>query len=466
MNFLKNLSWSLLDRGGLLVGQFIALVILSRLLSPHDFGLIAIVAIFISFATIIVDSGLMGALIKKKNIFKEDLDTLFTYNLSISILLYIIIYISAPYISLFYNEPSLSSVIRVMSLALIVNSFGYIQTVILTRNFKFKVQAIITLISQFFSILFSIFIGKLGYGVWALVYLQLSHFLINSTLLCLVNRYKPNLSFSKKSFKEQMDFGRPLVFSNLLYVLNTNLSNSVIGKYYSPVVAGNFYQSSKLQLTPTGILAAVIDKVAFASFSRITEIVSFNKKTQEFNKIIYALTIPIFVMFNEYSKQFFLLILGSKWVEASEIFYILCFSIIPIIVKTMNRNTLKSYGLTKDILKIEILIFILSLVSLIFFLSKGILVYAYSIVFLNIIISIVGMFVIYLRFNVMIYKQISIVLYPILQSFILLYLIKLLFNENTINNLIYLNILKIFFFIIFSLVFNIKIILSKFNVQS
>lgn len=455
LNFLKGILWSTLDRGGMLVAQFISLVFLSRFLSSYEFGLIAIVSIFISFATILVDSGLMGSLIRKKKIKKEDLDTLFTYNLITSVVLYILIYLLAPIISSFYDNEILINVIRVMTLSLIINSFGYIQTVILTRNNKFKIQSIITLISQFFSVFISMILAYRGYGVWALVSLQLTYFFVNSLLLCIINRYKPQFRFCLESFNEQMKFGKPLLISNLIFVVNTNLSNSIIGKYYSPTIAGDFYQSSKLQLTPTGILSAVIDKVAFTRFSQIDDLKEFISKTQNFNKIIFSIIFPFCILFNDFSESFFILMLGNKWIEAAEIFYILCLSIIPITVKTLNRNILKSFGYTIEVLKIEIFIFFLTFLCLVLFIKRGILLFSYSIVGLNILVAIFGIIIIKLKFGVSIYRQILDIITPIIKSIALLYIIKLCLNYFSFD---FFNVTKILSFIILTLLLNINII--------
>ena len=144
----KNFIWASIDRLALLCFQLLALLYLSRILSPYDFGLIAILNIFISFSSVVIDSGMIGALIKKKHAKPIDYYTLFVYNFVLAILFYLILFISAPFISGFYEIPSLTNLVRVLSISLIINSFGYVQIVILTKSYNFKVQSIITIISQ------------------------------------------------------------------------------------------------------------------------------------------------------------------------------------------------------------------------------------------------------------------------------------------------------------------------------
>ncbi|WP_417431386.1 lipopolysaccharide biosynthesis protein [Halpernia sp.] len=454
-NSSSNFFWALFDRGGMLLMQFIALIYLSHLVSPYDFGLIAILSIFINLSNVLIDSGMMGALIKKKYVENIDYNTFFTYNLFFSVLIYLILFFSAPLIANFYHIPSIILYIRILSLAIVINAFGLVQTVKLTRDLQFKTQAIITISSQILSVLLSIVIAKMGYGIWSLIALQLLHFFFSALFLSIVNKFRLSIQFSRESFKEQFSFGGPLLISNILMIINNNIYSSIIGKYYNAKDAGYFYQSNKLQNTPVGIVSAVIDKVSFTMLSKAKDLKEMITVGHDLYKYLYFVIIPIFVYFNEISEDFFIFIFGNKWIISAPIFKILCYAIIPLIIKILNRSLLKAHGETKIILALEFAITTVGLTLLIFVVSKGLHWIAYSIVLNSIIIAILSSFFVKIKLEYGMLSQFSIIVRPLILSVLSLIIVDSLFCWINLDSLIE-GILKFIFYFIFIIIFNIK----------
>lgn len=452
-DFSTNFFWALVDRGGMLFFQFIALVYLSHLVTPYDFGLIAILGIFINLSNVLVDSGMVGALIKKRDVEEIDYNTLFTYNFSLSVTLYLVLFLCAPLIARFYGIPDLILFVRVLSLSIVINAFGLVQTVKLTRELKFRTQSIITVTSQVLTISISIFLAKLGYGVWSLIALQLLHFLFSAIMLSIVNKYRLKIEFSKKSFKEQFAFGGPLLLSNILFIINNNIYSSIIGKYYNAKDAGYFYQSNKLQNTPVGIVTAVIDKVGFTMLSKSQNVKDMIRTGHVLYKYIYLIAIPIFVYVIEVAEELFVFIFGNKWLISAPIFKILCYAIIPLIIKTLNRNLLKSSGQTKSILTLEVIITVVGILLLIYVVDKNLHWIAYSLVLNSLIIAIVSAFFVRVKLEYDLYSQFKIIIYPLVFSIVSLFIVKQLITHLS-GSYIFLESLKLLLYVSFILTIN------------
>ena len=425
----NNFIWAIIDRGGMLFFQFLALLYLSRIISPYDFGLIAILNIFIVVSNVVIDSGMVGALIRKQDAKPIDYYTLFGYNFFLAILIYLLLFISAPYIALFYEIPLITKLIRVLSLTVLINSFGLVQMVKLTKSLNFKAQAIITIISQFISVLFSILLAKKGYGVWSLVSLQLTHVIISTIILVFYNKFIPKLKFSKKSFKDQFQFGGPLLVSNILYIVNTNIYSSLIGKFLTALQSGYFYQGYKLQNTPTGILSAIVDKVAFTLLSKESKKEKIIFLGHKIYKVIYLIIIPVFLFVYIISEYMFLVFFNEEWKPAALVFKILCLSLIPISIRMLNRNMLKSFGKTKTILKIEIINTILSIGVLMYTISFGLSIIAYGVFFTNIIMALISIYYLYNKLEYSFSLQLSVIMRPLIKGLIPLLLLSYVFQK-------------------------------------
>lgn len=374
MPFIKNrvliaTLWSFLQRTGSLIIGFIANMVLARLLDPEDFGCIAIILVFTTFADILIDSGLNGALIQKKNVTKQDVSTVFTFNLSISITLFILFFFAAPYIERFVDIPNLTIYLRVESIALLIRAFYCIQAAFLSKNLKFKNLAKYNITSSAVSVSVAIVMAALGCGVWSLVaknvVLQLS--------LCLLYRHASKvpyrLGFSKESFKELFGFGWFVAMTAFLDVLYSNLTSFLVGKRYSVKDLGYYNQAYSLQQIPVYSLSMVVTNVLFPFMSKMQDDgsrVLYN--TRRVFKVSTLFVFPLMVYLIFFAKPVIVFIFSSKWEPSAVYFQILCFGGMVNALIHICRNVLKSIGETKSLFLSQIVITSIAIAGMMFFL--------------------------------------------------------------------------------------------------
>lgn len=346
----KGLFWSGFSQVGQTGIQLISTIILARLLTPEDYGIMAMVAIFVAIANIMVDSGLGGALLKMYNPDNTDFSTLFLYNLATSIFLYLLFFFFAPIIAEFYEKPILTNILRVLMISIIIYAISIVQFIKLLRALKFKTLAIIISLSSLMSLIIAALLAFNNYGIWALVFQQISYAFFYSVLLWIVVRFIPTMTFSIRSFREQSSFGISLLLANLLNSFTDNINNNVIAKLVPVNQAGYFSQSNRLVLSLDGGLKGVLDKVLFPVFAKIHNKEEMKERYIELTKKVISLVFPIIALFALFSEQIILLLLGEKWKDAAWMFRVLSFALLPMIVQTLSRNILKSIGLTKYIL--------------------------------------------------------------------------------------------------------------------
>ncbi len=258
---ISGLFWSFSD---LIANQgirFIIQIVLARLLLPEDFGIIGMITVFIAVSQSIIDSGFSNALIREKDSTQEDYSTVFYFNLFMSIALYIVLFFSANAISVFFKAPKLISILRVLLLVLIINSFGLIQRTILIKNIDFKTQTKISVISSIISGIVAIFLAYLGFGVWSLVIQTLLMQFIQSLLLSFSNKWLPSLVFSMDSFKRLFGFGWKLLVSGLINTLYNNLYYLIIGKAFSASDLGYYTNAQKLRDTVSQSISTSVQKL-------------------------------------------------------------------------------------------------------------------------------------------------------------------------------------------------------------
>ncbi|MDE5308824.1 lipopolysaccharide biosynthesis protein [Providencia stuartii] len=226
----SGLKWSAIERLVTQLVQLAVMLVLARMLGPHAFGLIGMLAVFIAVSQVFVDSGLSSALIRKLDRTEEDYSTAFYFNIVISLVCYVILYFSAPYIAEFYKQPELTSLTRVLSLVVIVNAFAIIQRTQLSINMDFKTQAKASLAAVLLSSLIAFSMAYFGFGVWSLVGQTLSYAAFNALFLNILHRWIPRLSFNIESFHQLFGFGSKLMLSGLIDSIYQNIYQIVIGK--------------------------------------------------------------------------------------------------------------------------------------------------------------------------------------------------------------------------------------------
>lgn len=350
------LIWSFFE---LVMNQGVQLaiqVILARLLSPRDFGIIGMVTIFICISNSLTDSGLSNALIREKEITKSEYSTVFFFNLIISLLIYMILFILSPIIADFFREDQLIKIIRILGLSIIFNSFGIIQKTILIRKIDFKTQTKISISSSIISGIIGVIAAINGLGVLSLVIRTLSMTLIQSVLLFLHNKFIPSLDLDLKSFKRLFGFGWKMVVSGLIDTVYSNIYYIIIGKYFSAVSLGYYSNACKLKEAASQSITGAVQKVSYPVLSKIN---GDNIKLKDaYRKIIKStafIVFPVMIGLCAVGESLIKSLLGEKWVNSTYYFQVLCLEAMLYPIHAINLNILQVKGHANLFLKLEII---------------------------------------------------------------------------------------------------------------
>ena len=390
-NTVKGVAWSAVDRvanGGI---QFLANVLLARILSPDDFGLIAVIAIFIQISQVFIDSGFSNALIQKKDRTQTDYSTVFLFNLGISCLLYVILFFCSPFIASFFDKPQLTSLTRVVGLNLVIGALVSVHKTRLSIELRFKIQAIVTLISSILSAVIAIALGYAGWGVWSLVILTLLNTAFQVTLIYALIRWIPSLTFSVSAFKRLFSYSSKLLGASMIALLYRNIYTIIIGKKYSITDLGFFNTADNYALYPSALVTTVVSRVAFPIFSRIQD--DNERLRRAFSKyIVFASMVMFSVMITimALAEPVTLLVLKEKWLPMVPLLQLLCLDWMVDHISNINLNILYVKGRSDLALKLEIIkkslamgIFFISLYWGLIGVCVGRIIYSYASVYIQ-----------------------------------------------------------------------------------
>ncbi len=361
MNSLKDktisgLTWSFIDSFINQGFQFVVGIILARILSPREFGLIGMLTIFIAVSQSFIDSGFTQALIRKQNVTQADYSTVFYFNFAISIICYLVLFFSANCISNFFNEPQLKLLLQVMGISLIINALSIIQRAILTKRIDFKLQTKISLIASFGSGLIGVGLALYGLGVWSLVIKTISGFIFTSVFLWLWNKWRPISIFSKTSFRDLFSFGYKLLLSGLIDTIYRNLYYFIIGKYFSAVELGYYTRADQFQAFPSQNLTNVIGRVSYPILSTIQD--DKIRLKEAYKKIIKSTMLFSFVFMlcmAAAAKPMILTLIGRNWLPVVVYLQLLCFVGMFYPLHALNLNMLQVQGRSDLFLRLEII---------------------------------------------------------------------------------------------------------------
>ncbi|WP_158976824.1 lipopolysaccharide biosynthesis protein [Cellulophaga sp. L1A9] len=349
-------SWTVVE--GILSQGIILIIgiILARLLGPKDFGIIGIITAFVSISNAIIEGGFVSALIRKIDANSKDYSTVFYINITISIILYLILFVFSDYIGEYFSEPQLSLILKFSGLILIINAFSIIQKTILTKKLDFKTQAIIAILSSLISGIIAVIIAYKNFGVWSLVSLSILRPLINSILLWLNGQWRPKIEFSKKSFIELFDFGYKLLIANLINTIYKNIYYVLIGKYFSAISLGYYTRADQFQAPFSSNISIGIRRISFPIFSSFQ-----NDKEKLKHVFIKFLKFSIFINFSimaciaAISKPLILILIGEKWYTSIYYLQLLCIPGMFYPLQILNLNLLTVKGFSNLNLKLEII---------------------------------------------------------------------------------------------------------------
>lgn len=381
----SGLLWSAIERFSVQGIQFILSFVIARQLLPSDYGLIAMLAIFMALAQIFVDSGFSNALIQKQNRNQTDYSTVFYFNVGIGILMYILLLLIAPYIATFYQQPLLKAIIKWLGFNLIINSLSSVHRTILTIELDFKRQAFISLVAVLISGLTAVYMALHGYGVWTLVVQTLMMNGINTLLLWITTPWYPVRIFSRNSFKDLFSFGSKILLGGVLHTIYVNLYSLVIGKVFPVRELGLYNRASSLSQFPSTNITGILVRVSYPVFCRLqNDNDLLTEKFYLFIRLVSFIVFPLMIGLAVLSEPLVKLLLTEKWLGAVPYIQILCFAYMwdPIMRMSWDLLNVKhrsDYSLKSEVIKkvIAIAILFISIPLGIKMMCLGLVVYAF-----------------------------------------------------------------------------------------
>jgi teichuronic acid exporter len=353
---ISGLSWSFIEG---FANQFFVLligIILARLLSPEEFGLIGMLTIFMAISQSFIDSGFDQALIRKKGCKTQDYSTVFYYNILVGLIFYFILFFSAGAISNFFDEPQLKTLVQVMGINLIIGSVGLIQKTILTKNIDFKLQAKISIISSIASGVVGIGMAIGGWGVWSLAWKIIVQNLCISGLLWFWNKWKPKIIFSVASFRELFGFGSRLMISGLIDTVYSNIYYLIIGKFFSAKELGFYTRANQFALLPAQTMTHAIQRVSYPVLSTLQD--DSDRLKAAYKKLIKSAMLISFVGMAglaAVAKPLVITLIGEKWSSSIVYLQLLCFVGMLYPLHALNLNMLTVKGRSDLFLRLEVI---------------------------------------------------------------------------------------------------------------
>ncbi len=353
---LSGVKWNAIGRFSTQGISFVISILLARVLSPSDYGVIGMIGIFMAIAQTFIDSGFGSALIRKKDCTDTDYSTAFYFNIVVGIVSYLILFISAPFIAAFFKTPILVDIVRVLSINLFLNSLTIVQTAKLTAAVDFKSQAKISLIAVIVSGVIGLIMAYHGYGVWSLVYQSVSMSIVRTISFWLVTKWKPQRTFSRDSFNYLFGFGSKILSASLLHTIYANLSTILIGKFYTPKDLGYYSRGESLASLPSTNLTSILQSVTYPILSKIQD--DDERLIQAYRKYICVTSMVIFwgmCLLAALAKPLILILLSDKWINSIIYLQVFCCAYMFDHICQLNLNILYVKGRSDLVLKLEII---------------------------------------------------------------------------------------------------------------
>lgn len=352
---ISNIIWSFIQNIGSRGIGLIATIILARILTPDDFGLIGMLTIFISISQTLMQAGFSQALIHKKNTDEEDYSSVFYINLGLGILLYIILFFSAPFIAQFYDQPILTNLTRVLAVLFVINSFSYVQEAKFMKEMQFKKLMLIHLPSTLLSAIIAVAMAMNGFGVWSIAGQQISMRLGYAIQIWFYAKWTPLWKFNFSKVKGLFNYGGKLMLTGLIIAIYNNIYYVIIGKFFPIATLGYYQYSKKLVDIPATTISTAIKNVSFSAFSKIQD---DNIRLREgYRKIIQQilfLLCPLLLFSAALANPIFRIILTEKWLPAVPFFQALCIVGIFYPINTFNLDIVNIKGRSDLFLKLEV----------------------------------------------------------------------------------------------------------------
>ncbi len=372
---ISGLIWQYAEKCGAEIIQFVVSIIIARILSPEEYGIIGIVTVFITVANVFVVSGLGQALVQQKEINEDDYSTVFFYNIAFSILLYIALFFAAPIIAGFYKSDILLPVIRVLGITIIIGAVNNVQRSYVQKTMQFKRFFVSTLIGKIVSAIVGIIMAINGFGVWALVGQQISMLMTDMLILWITVKWRPRLVFSVGRMKKLFSYGWKLLCSNLIDTVYNNIYTLLIGKFYSPTDLGFYNRGKDFPRAIVINVNSTIDSVMFPVLSDVQEQKERLKSMMRRSMVTSTFLIfPAMAGLAAISEPLTVFLLTDKWLPAVPFIQFCCFTFAFLPVTTANLQAIKALGRSDIFLKLEIIKKIIGILVLVLTLPHGLMV--------------------------------------------------------------------------------------------
>lgn len=352
----KGVAWTSLNKVLNMGLSFVIGIILARLLSPDDYGLLAMIAVFNAIAFAFLDSGFGSALVRKPDLTEDDNTTAFFFNLAAGAIMFGVIWVIAPWVSVFYDKPILTPLLRAEGSLLIVSAFKIVQNTQLTRALNFKAMMIIRVVASVVGGVVGIIAAYSGLGVWALVVMHIADSLISLILLWVISPWRPRGKWSKRSFNYLWGYGSKLLASGLLDTIYGNIYPIVIGKFYSAADLGQYSRAKGYADMPSTSLTGVIQQVTFPVLSQIQDDDQrLGNNYRRMLRFTVFLVFPIMIGMAALAHPLVISLVTDKWAQCVPYLQIICFSSMWYPVHAINLNLLQVKGRSDLFLRLEII---------------------------------------------------------------------------------------------------------------
>lgn len=387
----SNLFWRFAERCGAQIVQFIVSIVLARLLLPETFGTVALVVVIAQIFQVFVDSGLGNALIQKKDADDLDFSSVFWFNVVWCFVLYVVVYVSAPFISHFYNDATLVSVIRVLCITVIISGLKNVQQAYVSRTMQFKKFFFATLGGTIISAIAGIGLAYAGFGVWAIVAQKLVNLSIDTLVLWIIVKWRPKFMFSFTRLKSLLSYGWKLLVSALIDTIYTNLRQLVIGKMYTTADLAYYNQGAKFPEIICTNINTSIDSVLLPVMSkRQDDVYKLKMMTRRAITISTYIMAPLMMGLAFCADTVVKLVLTDKWIECVPFLRIFCITFMFYPIHTANLNAIKALGRSDLFLKLELWKKTIGMILLISTMWFGVKIMAYSMLISSLISQIIN----------------------------------------------------------------------------
>ncbi|WP_407426276.1 lipopolysaccharide biosynthesis protein [Arcticibacter sp.] len=387
---IAGIGWSFIQQFGAKLVSLVIGIVLARLLGPEEFGLVAMVYVFIAVGSSLMDSGLTSSLIRSAEVDQSDYSTVFLFNLAGSVVVYAMLFFVAPLIASFYKQDILVDIIRVTGISFIINASYGVHNTRFIKMMNFKIQAFMQIPAIVGSGILGIVIAKAGFGVWSLVWMSLFSSFLLALMHWMFSDWRPEFIFDKNSFKRHFNFGYKMTLSGLLETLYQNIYVIIIGKYYSATQLGFYSRADSMSQFPVSNLAAAMNKVTYPMFASISD--DNHRLKMVYKRILKQVVFwnaPMLIILILIAEPLFRILLTERWLPAVPYFRILCAAGIMYPLHSFNLNILKVKGRSDLFLKLEVIKKVSSVIGIICVIPLGI----YGLLFFQLGYSFIGYYI-------------------------------------------------------------------------